>query len=83
VSGQDRSAANTASQGPYLILAAFWQEDDNTDAVAEAVKQERFPRPPGYSAGVVVAFRREVADSPGFRRDLRRFDLDELNARPA
>jgi hypothetical protein len=70
------------SLGPYLIIAAFWQEDDNTDAVAEAVKQEAFPRPPGYSAGAVVAFRHEVADSLGFRRDLGRFDLEELNERP-
>jgi hypothetical protein len=76
------TAAQGHGKGPYLILAAFWQEDDNTDAVAEAVKQERFPRPPGYSAGAVVAFRREVADSPGFRRDLGRFDLAELNERP-
>lgn len=74
--------AEKAAKGPYLIIAAFWQEDDNTDAVAEAVKQSEFPRPAGYSAGAVVAFRRGVADAYDFRRDLARFHLAELNERP-
>lgn len=75
-------AERSAASGPYLIIAAFWQDEDNTDAVAEAVKQAKFPRPTGYSAGAVVAFRREVADSVAFRRDLAKFDLSELNERP-
>jgi hypothetical protein len=70
-------------KGPYLIIAAFWQDEDNTDAVAEAVRMAKFPRVPGYSNGAVVAFRCEVADSFEFRRDLERFDLAELNERPA
>jgi len=71
------------SDGPYLIIAAFWQAEDNTPEVAEALRVAVFPRVPGYSNGAVVAFRREVADSPAFRRDLARFDLAELNERPA
>jgi len=69
------------SAGPYLIMAAFWLADDDTDAVAEAVSQAVFPRPPGYPVSAVVAFRHEVADSFLFRRDLERFDLAELNKR--
>lgn len=74
---------SSGAKGPYLILAAFWQEEDNTDEVAEAIRSEVFPPVPGYSRGAVVAFRREVADSWQFRRDLERFDLGELNERPA
>ena len=70
-------------KGPYLIIAALWSDTDNTDAVADALPRSTFPPVPGYSPGAVVAFRREVADSPKFRRDLERFDLAELNERPA
>lgn len=71
------------AKGPFLILAAFWVDDDDTDAVAHAVRRELFPPPAGFPRGAVVSFRYEVANSVGFRRDLARLDLDELNARPA
>jgi hypothetical protein len=71
-----------SSQGPYLILAAFWQDADNTDEVAEALARARFPVPSGYPGGCVVAFRREVAESAAFQRDLARFDLAELEPHP-
>jgi hypothetical protein len=70
------------SPGPYLILAAFWQEADNTDEVAAAVSRAKFPQPEGYPRGVIVAFRREVAASAPFQRDLARFDLAELKPPP-
>lgn len=66
-------------KGPYLIIAAFWQDTDDTDAIAAAVNREKFPGPDGWPRGAVVAFRREVARSSAFQRDLARFDLDELN----
>ncbi len=69
-------------QGPFLILAAFWQHTDNTDEVADVLRESDFPTPEGFSRGAVVAFRYEVANSFEFRRDLGRLDLDELNARP-
>lgn len=71
------------NKGPYLIIAAFWQETDNTDEVAAAIPRSMFPEPDGWPHGQVVAFRREIATSLEFRRDLRRFDLDELNATPS
>jgi hypothetical protein len=69
--------------GPYLILAAFWLESGDTEAVAEAVRIATFPVPPGYPRGAVVAFRRAVAEAPTFQRDLARFNLADLNERPA
>ena len=66
--------------GPYLIIAAFWQAKPNTDEVAAAVLREKFPVPDGYPRGQVVAFRREVATSYEFQRELRRLDLTELCA---
>ncbi len=69
-------------KGPYLIIAAFWQDTDNTDEVADVLRCADFPPPDGWPRGAIVAFRREVAQSYDFRRDLRRFDLDELNAAP-
>jgi hypothetical protein len=68
-----------ASDGPYLIVAAFWQDDDTTDAVAAAVSREKFPQPDGWPRGAVVAFRREVATGRRFLADLARFDLAELD----
>lgn len=67
------------SAGPYLILVAFWQETDDTAAIAEAVSSKRFPPPEGWPLGAVVAFRREVATGSQFLRDLRRFDLAECD----
>lgn len=64
--------------GPYLIIAAFWQATDNTDEVARAVRQKKFPPVEGWPHGAVISFRREVAESPSFQRDLSRFDLAEL-----
>jgi hypothetical protein len=78
------AAAVVGDKGPYLIIAAFWQATDDTDAVAEALRESNgFPTPEGYSRGAVVAFRHEVADSLLFRHDLGRFNLEELNERPA
>lgn len=69
--------------GPYLALVAFWQDDPDTDKIAEAVREQDFPSTEGFPRGKVVAFRYEVANSVGFRRDLRRLDLAELNERPS
>lgn len=66
--------------GPYVILAAFWSPDDVTDEVAAALRA--FPTPDGYSRGAVVSFRREVAESPAFRRELALFDLEDLFQAP-
>jgi hypothetical protein len=66
------------SQGPYLVLVAFWQDDPDVAAVAEAVSREKFPQPHGYPHGSVVAFRREVAAGYSFQHDLARFDLAGL-----
>jgi hypothetical protein len=35
------------SDGPHLILAAFWLDEPDTDAVAEAVRVADFPVPEG------------------------------------
>lgn len=67
--------------GPYLVLAAFWQDADNAAEVADAVGRVRFPQPDGWPRGAVVAFRREVATSPRFLADLARFDLADLDPR--
>jgi hypothetical protein len=71
------------SAGPYLILAAFWLAEDETDRVAAALPRSTFPGPTSWPRGAVVSFRFEVADSPAFRRDLARLDLAELNKRPS
>lgn len=65
------------SEAPYLVVVAFWQETAATDAIAEAVSSDRFPRPDGYRRGAVVTFRRDVALDSGFRRNLERFNLTE------
>jgi hypothetical protein len=65
------------SEAPYLVVVAFWQETAATDAIAEAVSSEHFPRPDGFARGCVVTFRREVATEPSFRRNLARFQLTE------
>jgi hypothetical protein len=46
------------------------------------VSRAKFPQPEGYPRGVIVAFRREVAASAPFQRDLARFDLAELKPPP-
>lgn len=66
-------------KGPYLVLAALWMDEDDTDLIVERLKGIETPK--GKSKGAVVAFRREVAESADFRRDLGRFDLEELNRR--
>ncbi len=71
-----------SAEGPFLIIAAFWQDTDNTPEVAEAVSHKKFPEPEGWPRGAVVAFRREVAQSFAFADTLRQLDLDELNAAP-
>jgi hypothetical protein len=68
-----------SGKGPYLILAAFWQDEDNTEEIAKAVAREKFPDPEGYPRGAVVAFRHEIATGYRFLNDLARFDLAELN----
>jgi hypothetical protein len=78
----DESVDDSVSAGPYLIVAAFWQDDDNTEAVAEAVSREKFPQPDGWPRGAVVSFRREVATDRHFLADLARFDLAELAPLP-
>ena len=74
--------ADSRGAAPYLIIAAFWSDDDVTDRVAKAIRRRDFPSPPGYHRGAVVAFRYEIADSCSFRHDLGRFNLSELNRRP-
>lgn len=69
--------------GPYLHLVAVWLAEDRTEELAAVVRGTGYPAPAGYPRGYTVSFRREVADSPSFRRVLERLDLAELNARPA
>ena len=71
------STRDRTDSGPYLVLAAIWMEQDDTDEIVDCLKG--IPVPEGRSRGAVVAFRREVAESPSFQRDLERLDLAELN----
>ena len=68
--------------GPYLIIAALWQDEDTGPQVAKTLSRLRFPPPSGYPEGFAVAFEYEEADAPQFRRYLERLHLGELNARP-
>lgn len=76
--GERREGAIVPEKGPYIILAAFWSDEDVTDEVAKVVNRRTFPPAKGKPPGAVVSFRREIAESPNFERDLRGFDLDEL-----
>lgn len=68
------------SAGPFLIVAAFWQDTEDLDAVCEAISPEKFPRPDGYR-GAVVSFRLDVADATDFRHTMKRLQLAEVNDR--
>lgn len=64
----------------HLILAAYWSEDGDTDALADQI----VPLKQKGTRAIVVNFDADHPQMAGLLHDLRRFDMDEVaNSRPA